>query len=72
MPKELLFKLCITRSCTLFASLPPPQMFLPELRRHKRGFMKLATQQTFMRLRDAVAAQRLFVDYLRDQLAAGG
>lgn len=51
---------------------PPPQMFLPELRRHKRGFMKLATQQTFMRLRDAAAAQRLFVDYLRDQLAAGG
>lgn len=47
-------------------------MFLPELRRHKRGFMKLATQQTFMRLRDAGAAQRLFVGYLRDQLAAGG
>lgn len=47
-------------------------MFLPELRRHKRAFMKLATQQTFLRLRDAAAAQRLFVDYLRDQLAVGG
>lgn len=47
----------------------PPQMFLPELRRHKRGFMKLATSQTFSRLQDAAAAQRLFIGYLRDQLA---
>lgn len=48
------------------------QMFLPEVRRHKRGFMKLATNQTFMRMRDAAAAQRLFIQYLRDQLAAAG
>lgn len=46
-------------------------MFLPELRRHKRGFMKLATQQTFSRLGSAGVAQRLFLQYLRDQLALG-
>ena len=45
-------------------------MFLPELRRHKRSFMKLATHQTFSRLSDAAAAQRLFIGYLRDQLGA--
>jgi hypothetical protein len=28
-----------------------------------------ATVQTFMRLRDATSAQRLFIQYLRDQLA---
>ncbi|KAL4432172.1 hypothetical protein ABPG77_005934 [Micractinium sp. CCAP 211/92] len=54
-------------------ALPPLDvyrpMFLPELRRHKRGFMKLATSQTFSRLQDAAAAQRLFIGYLRDQLA---
>lgn len=47
------------------------QMFLPELRRHKRGFLRLATQQTFTRLGSAAAAQRLFIQYLRDQLALG-
>jgi hypothetical protein len=47
----------------------PPQMFLPELRRHKRAAMRLATSQTFSRMRDAAAAQRLFISYLRDQLA---
>lgn len=44
-------------------------MFLPELRRHKRAAMRLATSQTFSRMRDAAAAQRLFIAYLRDQLA---
>ncbi|KAI3423881.1 hypothetical protein D9Q98_009715 [Chlorella vulgaris] len=44
-------------------------MFLPEQRRHKRGFLKLATNQTFMRMRDAATAQRLFISYLKDQLA---
>ncbi|KAI7843561.1 hypothetical protein COHA_002803 [Chlorella ohadii] len=64
--------------CSSSAGEPLPEldmyrpMFLPELRRHKRAFMKLATQQTFLRLRDAAAAQRLFVDYLKDQLAVGG
>ena len=43
-------------------------MLLPELRRHKRAFMKLATNQTWIRMPDAAAAQRLFVDYLRQQL----
>lgn len=47
----------------------PSQVFLPELRRHKRGFMRLATAQAFSRLQDAAAAQRLFISYLRDQLA---
>jgi hypothetical protein len=47
-------------------------MFLPELRRHKRGFMKLACNQTFMRMSDAAAAQRMFIAYLKDQLAQQG
>ena len=59
-----------TAACT--APVPPLQMFLPELRRHKRAFMKLATNQTFTRVRDAAAAQRMFLAYLRDQLAAAG
>jgi protein KTI12 len=41
-----------------------------ELRRHKRSFLKLATKVTFARLADAAAAQRLFVDHLRQQLTA--
>lgn len=56
-------------------TLPPLDMyrpmFLPELRRHKRGFHKLTTNQAFMRLRDAATAQRMFITYLRDQLAQG-
>ncbi|KXZ48912.1 hypothetical protein GPECTOR_24g201 [Gonium pectorale] len=43
---------------------------LAELRRHKRAFLKLATKITFARLSDADAARRMFVDYLRTQLAA--
>ncbi|GAB4817560.1 hypothetical protein N2152v2_004606 [Parachlorella kessleri] len=42
---------------------------LPELRRHKRAFMKLATNLTFNRVHDAATARRLFVGYLREQLA---
>lgn len=45
-------------------------MLLPELRRHKRTFMKLTTNQTWVRVPDAAAAQRLFVNYLRQQLVA--
>ena len=41
---------------------------LPELRRHKRAFLKLLTNQTFGRCPDACAVRRLFVDYLRGQL----
>ena len=43
---------------------------LAELRRHKRSFLKLATKITFARLQDAAAARRMFVDYLRTNLAA--
>ncbi len=41
---------------------------LPELRRHKRSFMKLATQNAFSTLRSSEAATRMFVSYLQDQL----
>ncbi len=40
---------------------------LPELRRQKRGFMKLVTQNAFSQIR-AEGAARLFASYLRDQL----
>lgn len=52
--------------CAPYAIL---QVTLPELRRHKRAFMRLATNQTFNRPPDAAAARRMFVDYLREQLA---
>lgn len=39
-----------------------------ELRRHKRGFMKLATKVTFARLQDGHTAKRMFIDYLREHL----
>lgn len=39
-----------------------------ELRRHKRGFMKLATQLQFARLTDAAMAKRMFIDYLQNNL----
>jgi hypothetical protein len=45
------------------------QVTLPELRRHKRAFMKLATNLTWNRVQDAATARRMFVDYLRQQLA---
>ncbi|GIM14667.1 hypothetical protein Vretimale_17614 [Volvox reticuliferus] len=45
-------------------------MTLAELRRHKRAFLKLATKITFARLQDPAAARRMFVDYLRSNLAA--
>ncbi len=40
---------------------------LPELRRHKRSFMKLATQNAFSQIKSE-SATRVFVSYLRDQL----
>jgi protein KTI12 len=46
--------------------------FVAELRRHKRSFLKLATKVTFSRLQDPAAAQRMFVDYIKQQLAAAG
>eukprot|EP00878_Enallax_costatus_P015685 GHUV01016433.1.p1 GENE.GHUV01016433.1~~GHUV01016433.1.p1 ORF type:complete len:149 (+),score=33.92 GHUV01016433.1:349-795(+) len=41
---------------------------LAELRRHKRAFLKLATKMTYSRLQDPAAAQRSFVDYLKQQI----
>lgn len=41
---------------------------LPELRRHKRSFMKLATQNAFSNLKSSDAAVRMFVSYLQNQL----
>lgn len=38
---------------------------VPELRRHKRAFMKLATQISSNRIQSAQDAQRMFVDYLQ-------
>jgi hypothetical protein len=48
-----------------------PHAVAAELRRHKRSFLKLATKVTFSRLQDPAAAQRMFVDYIKQQLAAG-
>jgi protein KTI12 len=42
-------------------------VLLAELRRHKRTFLKLATQMQYSRVADAAAARRLFADYLRQQ-----
>jgi protein KTI12 len=39
----------------------------PELRRHKRAFLKLATKMAYSRVADPDAARRLFADYLRQQ-----
>lgn len=44
-------------------------MTVAELRRHKRAFLRLATNLVLTRAPDAAAAQRMFVDYLADQLA---
>lgn len=59
----------------LGGGLPPlllhRAMPLPELRRHKRCFLRLTTNNTLARARDAGAAQRMFANYLRDQLAEG-
>ena len=41
---------------------------VPELRRHKRAFMKLATQISNNRIQSAQDARRMFVDYLQTHL----
>lgn len=43
---------------------------LAELRRHKRSFMKLATKITFSRIQDSHTAQRMFLDYLQENIGA--
>ena len=40
-------------------------VFLPELRNHKRAFLKLATQNNWLKIRTTENAKRLFVDYLK-------
>ena len=44
------------------------QVSVPELRRHKRAFMKLATQISNNRIQSAQDAKRMFVDYLQSNL----
>lgn len=46
----------------------PRTVLLAELRRHKRAFMKLATQISNLRIQDSEQAKRMFVDYLRDNI----
>lgn len=41
---------------------------LAELRRHKRMFLKLSTQNVATRLQDRQSAKRMFVDFLREHL----
>ena len=41
---------------------------LPELRRHKRAFLKLATQNDWLRLRDVEGARLMFVEYLQENM----
>ncbi|KFM28800.1 KTI12-like protein [Auxenochlorella protothecoides] len=43
-------------------------MHVAELRRHKRAFLRLVTNLSLTKAPDAVTAQRMFVDYLADQL----
>ncbi|KAL4524623.1 hypothetical protein Ndes2526B_g06820 [Nannochloris sp. 'desiccata'] len=50
----------------------PRQIPLPELRRHKRMFLKLTTNNIFNRVKDVHIAKKMFVDYLRDQIEASG
>ena len=44
------------------------QLPLAELRRHKRVFLKLSTQNVGTRLQDRASARRLFADYLRESV----
>ena len=41
---------------------------LPVLRKHKRGFLKLATQNNWLKVRTTENAKQLFVDYLGEHL----
>lgn len=41
---------------------------IPELRRHKRAFMKLATQNNWTRLQNVQDAKHMFVQYLQNNL----
>ena len=41
---------------------------LPELRRHKRAFLKLTTQHSGSQLTDPSSARRMFAEYLTDHV----
>ena len=41
---------------------------LPEMRRHKRAFIKLATQNNWTRLQNAQDARLMFVEYLQNNV----
>ena len=46
----------------------PSRMTIAELRKHKRAFMKLVTQNTFSRLENAEGAKLMFLEYLCSKL----
>ena len=46
----------------------PSRMTIAELRKHKRAFMKLVTQNTFSRLENAQGARLIFLEYLCSSL----
>ena len=50
--------ICLSRAVTL-----------PELRRHKRAFLKLATQNNWTRLQNARDARHMFVEYLQNNVS---
>ena len=41
---------------------------VPELRRHKRAFIKLATQNNWTRLQNAQDAKNMFMEYLSNNI----
>lgn len=45
------------------------QMSIVELRRHKRAFLRLVTNLSLTKAPSAQTAQRMFVDFLSDQLS---
>ena len=51
----------------VFLDLPRAAL-LPELRRHKRSFLKLTTQHSGSQLSDAQSARRMFAEYLADHV----
>ena len=44
----------------------PRRMSLPEMRRQKRNFVKLSTQNSFSKLKHAGSGRQMFIDFLQD------
>ena len=42
------------------------RLSLPEMRRHKRGFVKLLTQNSYTKLQNAEQGRQMFVDFLQN------